>query len=104
MIMPNSLRTMIKKLRYKGKITEDEYDVLILKLDGHDCDLMAHHYSRGFKDGSRAIFDEENKAIFYNDSTLKLRSGDYVLYKVDWLKEHFQQEMDILGVSENEET
>ena len=34
--MPNSLRTKISSLRYKGKITEEEYKDLISKLDGHD--------------------------------------------------------------------
>ena len=34
--MPNSLRAKISSLRYKGKITEEEYKELIAKLDGHD--------------------------------------------------------------------
>ena len=34
--MPNSLRAKISSLRYKGKITEEEYKDLISKLDGHD--------------------------------------------------------------------
>ena len=34
--MPNSLRSKISSLRYKGKITEEEYKDLISKLDGHD--------------------------------------------------------------------
>lgn len=34
--MPNSLRSKISSLRYKGKITDEEYKDLISKLDGHD--------------------------------------------------------------------
>ena len=34
--MPNSLRAKLSSLRYKGKITEEEYKDLISKLDGHD--------------------------------------------------------------------
>lgn len=37
--MPNSLRAKISSLRYKGKITEEEYKDLISKLDGHDKTL-----------------------------------------------------------------
>ena len=101
--MPNSLRTMIKKLRYKGKIDGAECEALLTKLKNHDEIIRKQGYTIGFNNGCKMSVDEDNKAIFYNDSTLKLRSGDYVLYKVDWLKEHFQQEMDILGVGENED-
>ena len=38
--MPNSLRTKISKLRYKGQISEDEYKELINKLDGHDTEQL----------------------------------------------------------------
>ena len=39
--MPNSLRSKLSSLRYKGKITEEEYKELIAKLDGHDKALRA---------------------------------------------------------------
>lgn len=35
--MANSLRAKIKQLRHKGKITQQEYDEIIKKLDGHDA-------------------------------------------------------------------
>ena len=38
--MPNSLRVKLSKLRYKGKITQEEYTELIKKLDGHDSELL----------------------------------------------------------------
>lgn len=34
--MPNSLKTKLKKLGYEGKITEEELNELLDKLDGHD--------------------------------------------------------------------
>ena len=48
--MPNSLKTKLSKLRYQGKITDEEYRELIDKLEGHDKELKKQ-YERGFKDG-----------------------------------------------------
>lgn len=39
--MPNSLKVKLSKLRYKGNITNDEYQELIKKLDGHDKQIRA---------------------------------------------------------------
>ena len=38
--MPNSLKAKLSKLRYKGQITDAEYQELIHKLDGHDEQLL----------------------------------------------------------------
>ena len=38
--MPNSLRVKLSKLRYKGEITQEEYDELTKKLNGHDSELL----------------------------------------------------------------
>ena len=38
--MANSLRAKIKQLRHKGKITQQEYDEIIKKLDGHDTEQL----------------------------------------------------------------
>lgn len=38
--MPKSLKVMIKKLAHDGKITEEEYNDLIKKLDGHDAEVI----------------------------------------------------------------
>ena len=48
--MPNSLRCKLSKLRFQGKITQDEYKELIEKLEGHDKELKKQ-YEQGFKDG-----------------------------------------------------
>ncbi len=37
--MPLSLKTMLKKFAHKGQITQEEYDALIKKLDGHDKEI-----------------------------------------------------------------
>ena len=37
--MPNSLKTKLKKLGYEDKITEEELNELLDKLDGHDREL-----------------------------------------------------------------
>lgn len=49
--MPNSLRTKLSKLRYIGKITEEEYKELTQKLDGHDTELFNTAYELGYKEG-----------------------------------------------------
>lgn len=48
--MPNSLKSKLSKLRYQGKITDEEYKELIDKLEGHDEELIKQ-YEQGFKDG-----------------------------------------------------
>ena len=49
--MPNSLRTMIKKLRYQGKIDGAECEALLTKLKNHDEKLTEKAYIRGYNDG-----------------------------------------------------
>ena len=49
--MPNSLRTKLSKLKYKGQITEEEYRELIAKLDGHDEEKYKEGYEQGYADG-----------------------------------------------------
>ena len=38
--MPNSLKVKIDKLKYQGKITEEEHRELVEKLKGHDAELV----------------------------------------------------------------
>ena len=40
LIMPNSLKVKIDKLKYQGKITEEEHRELVEKLKGHDAELV----------------------------------------------------------------
>ena len=56
--MPNSLRTMIKKLRYKGKIDGAECEALLQKLKNHDEKLTEKAYNKGFRDAIDKALDE----------------------------------------------
>ena len=37
--MPLSLKSQLKKFAHKGQITQEEYNALIKKLDGHDKEI-----------------------------------------------------------------
>lgn len=39
--MPLSLKTMLKKFAHKGQITQEEYEALVKKLEGHDKTVRA---------------------------------------------------------------
>ena len=49
--MPQSLKSKLSKLRYKGQITEEEYKELIRKIDGHDVELFKEAYDLGYEEG-----------------------------------------------------
>lgn len=49
--MPKNLKVMIKKLAHDGKITEEEYNDLIKKLDGHDEEIYDKAYNNGYTEG-----------------------------------------------------
>lgn len=53
--MPLSLKTMLKKFAHKGHITQEEYDAVIKKLDGHDREIR------------NKVIDEFAKALLVNE-------------------------------------
>ena len=53
--MPLSLKTMLKKFVHKGQITQEEYDTLIKKLEGHDKEIR------------NKVIDEFAKALLVNE-------------------------------------
>lgn len=59
--MPNSLRSKLSKLKYEGRITQEEYQDLINKLDGHDQVLRELYRRRKgkwiIKDGKEQGYD-----------------------------------------------
>ena len=60
--MPNSLKTKFKKLAHDGKITEDECQELIAKLDGHDDEIKAKAYKQGYDegyDGAKRFYEQK---------------------------------------------
>ena len=42
-IMPKSLRVILKKKHFEGKLTDQDYKEIIDKLDGHDAELIKYH-------------------------------------------------------------
>ena len=68
--MAHSLRCKLSKLRYKGKITEEEYKELINKLDGHD-EVLKKLYERP---NGRWVLSTQGQ---YFCSQCKLRIGGY---------------------------
>ena len=53
--MPLSLKTMLKKFAHKGQITQEEYDALIKKLDGHDKKIR----NKAFEEFAKALLINE---------------------------------------------
>lgn len=41
----SSLRAQLKKFRFQGKLTTEEYEALIKKLDGHDEKIKADAFN-----------------------------------------------------------
>lgn len=41
---------------------------------------------------------KQENTICYSDGCKKLRDKDYVLYNVEWLKENYRQELDLMGI------
>ena len=70
--MPKSLKVMIKKLAHDGKITEEEYNDLLKKLDGHDAEV----YDKAIK------VLEQTKWIPVSER-LPEENGDY-LVTIEW--------------------
>lgn len=53
--MPQSLKTLLSKLRYKGQISGDEYKALLEKLKGHDSKIAEEAYKRGHAEAMKSI-------------------------------------------------
>ena len=51
--MPMSLKCMIDKWLHKGQISQEEYDAVMKKLDGHDRQIREEGYKQGKVDGAR---------------------------------------------------
>jgi rubrerythrin len=78
--MPNSLRSKLSKLKYEGRITQEEYQDLINKLDGHDQVLRElyrrrkgkwNHWTDDYKDYvtcSECEYGAEGE-VFLSDKT-----------------------------------
>lgn len=60
--MPNSLKTKLSKLRHKGQITNEEYQELITKLDGHDAEIRADERAKVLNE-TRMFVDKHSVEI-----------------------------------------
>lgn len=60
--MPNSLKSKLSSLRYKGLITDEEYKELVKKLDGHDREIRNKAID-DFVDKARPFMDTHHDFI-----------------------------------------
>lgn len=85
--MPNSLRVKLSKLRHKRKITNEEYQELIKKLDGHDAEVIKKFINNvltelnGIAEDNEYYFDKDNvnfvSTIMYGQlEVLKEQEGE----------------------------
>lgn len=81
--MPNSLRNQISKLRYKGKITQEECDVLLAKLDGHDAEIRADERKKVFEEIEEAL----NEYLFDSPMMNPIMTRSEILLFLEQLKE-----------------
>ena len=78
--MPMSLKVMLKKFAHKGQITQEEYDALIKKLDGHDREIR----SKAIDEFAREI----KSTFFFTDYMQELCFKD----KIDEIAEQLKEE------------
>ena len=71
--MPNSLRCMFKKLRHEGKISNEEYEELVTKLDNHDRVIINNKIDE--------IYDVKKEVDGIKDQIDSLRAEIYELDK-----------------------
>lgn len=67
--MPISLKCMIGSWLHKGKITQEEHDAIMKKLEGHDKQLKAELFDK-LKQKQRTIIDDDGvmyKVVFLKD-------------------------------------
>ena len=53
-----SLKVMLKKFAHKGQITQEEYDALIKKLEGHDKEIRSNAIDEFAEKLKRKIMSE----------------------------------------------
>lgn len=61
--MANSLRVKLKKLRHDGKISEQELQTLLNKLDGHDKQLKLDILNSVIEDFDKHLYSPNKKII-----------------------------------------
>ena len=92
--MPMSLKVMLKKFVHKGQITQEEYDALIKKLEGHDKEVRA----KAFEDFAEKLSLEISESIIWGmvvtahrDGNCSETSEEIVDYVIDTAKQIAEQ-------------
>lgn len=62
-----SLKVMLKKFVHKGQITQEEYDALIKKLEGHDKEVRA----KAIEDFAEKVKGNFFYAVYFADNCFK---------------------------------
>lgn len=76
--MPMSLKCMIDKWLHKGQISQEEYDAVIKKLDGHNKQISAEAYKQGRADEQlQSIEDAKEQAKEYRVALEKAKEEVY---------------------------
>ena len=77
--MPLSLKSHLKKFAHKGQITQEEYNALIKKLDGHDKELR----ERVISEFAEWIWDDLDGQCF---DSMKELTEQFEAYLAEQLK------------------
>lgn len=87
--MPMSLKVQLKKFVHKGQITQEEYNALINKIDGHDREMKAKIIDE-FAHELKETFNGEFPLCFY--SSTQYFSLDVVRNLVDVMAKQQKEE------------
>ena len=68
--MPNSLRSKLSSLRYKRLLTDEEYEELIKKLEGHDREIRNKAIDEVF-DFLKTQRGEKYKRVNFDDLEIR---------------------------------
>lgn len=111
--MANSLRAKIKQLRHKGKITQQEYDEIIKKLDGHDREVLTDYLDKvtdlltNEMERKKAEIEKKKQAIVPSIEDMDMARG-YALglraaerYMLQVKRGYFNEQEAILYTSKN---
>ena len=92
--MPLSLKSQLKKFVHKGQITQEEYNALIKKLDGHDREVR----NKAIDEFAEEISLKISESLIWGFLPVNCREGvsdeitDYVLDTVREIAEQLKGE------------
>lgn len=92
--MPLSLKCKLSKLRHNGQITDDEYNELIKKLDGHDKKIRADERTK--------VFDEISAYIINSCKDVKCKEDITIDNDFDFYASELLESLEVLKEKNNE--